>query len=166
MLAPTAFTSSPGWSHRGNMSTYLCRDWEDFSRGNCSLYQPHFLDTNVTVRHIAGPFSTVFDGSIANDTNGEWDAHAVMRDLKAVWVINQEMAGCGGGPAVGRERFFFATARNDTNMGIVRWDASERNTSSSDGWTVTKRTVGLEIACDDKFNNTGFPGRRSHDIIL
>ena len=89
-----------------------------------------------------------------------------MRDLvgSSVRVIDQQMAGSGGGTAaVSRERFFLAQARNGTNLGILRWDASTANASAPDGFTVVQRTVGLRIECDDAFNSSGFQDRRRRD---
>jgi uncharacterized surface protein with fasciclin (FAS1) repeats len=171
VLAPVAFASSvSNWSHAGNMSTFLCRSWAELDAGNCTPYQPSFLDHNVTVRVVGddgAAFSTVFDGAVAEDPTGQWAASAVMRDLQHVRVIDQQMAGCGGGSAaLGRERFFFAQARNGTNLGIVRWDSATANASAPDGFTVTARTVGLRLGCNSGFNSSGFPGRRLHDTMV
>jgi hypothetical protein len=167
ILAPVAFDNAAAsrWSYSGVMSTYLCRDWADFGGGNCTSFQPNFLDANVSVRGVDGDaFSTVFDGE---PIDPQWAADAAMRDLvgSSVRVVDQQMAGGGGGTAaVSRERFFFAQARNGTNLGIVRWDASAANASAPDGFTVVQRTVGLRVECDDGFNSSGFEDRRRHDV--
>ena len=51
------------WSFQGNFTTYLCNNWTVFTEDACLLYQAHFLDANVTVYSIAGPWSTAFDGN-------------------------------------------------------------------------------------------------------
>ena len=165
VLAPFDFMNSSHWVHRGNMTTYLCRDWEEFKKGNCSLYQPSFLDSSVTVSKWGGEFSTIFDGHV-DDPVGQWKVDKVMTSLKNVHVINQEMVGSSGGKTKGRERFFFATAGNGTNLGIVRWDASVANASTPDGFTVTQRTVGLRLQCAAGFNSSGFVSRQLHDKPL
>jgi hypothetical protein len=153
------------WSHSGNMSTFLCQEWADFHRGNCSLFQPHFMDTVVTARRWGGGrnFSTVFDGAVSGGGAGEWVADATMQSLRDVVVISQAMSGSGGGPATGRERFFFARTFNGTGVGIVRWDSSSANASAPDGYTVQARTVGLKLACTPGFNSSGFPARSAQD---
>ena len=45
----------------------------------------------------AGSFSTVFDGVAADDPDGKWAADEAMTDLRNTRVIDQQMAGCGGG---------------------------------------------------------------------
>lgn len=160
VLAPVHFSSN--WTHSGNMTTHLCRNWLQFSIGNCSLYQPHFLDLLVSVREIGG-LNTAFDGALDDDPGGQFAVDSTMHNLRDARVIDQRMAGSSGGPASGRERFFFARAPNGTNLGIVRWDSSVANSSAPDGFTVQQRTLGCTVKCHGDFNSSGFRSRRLHD---
>ena len=160
MLAPVHFDTR--WKHRGNITTYLCRNWSAFESGTCALYQANFADGPVTVVELNDSFSTVFDGEV---NGGKYDADPELRSLQAVRVINQEMSGTTDGPVVSRERFFFARLDNGTGLGIVRWDASTPNASASDGFTVRQRTVGLRLTCKSGFNSSGFPQRAEMDHI-
>ena len=163
ILAPRRLSTS--WRHRGNMSAALCWNWTAFEAGRCLRYQTDFLDSDVFITRLSGPWDVSFDGK---PTDPKWGADADMRNLHDVVVINQQMAGiCGGGPCptASRERFFFASLANGTRLGIVRWDAATANSSAPDGFTVVSRTLGLHSAeCHSTFNSSGFPARREHDM--
>lgn len=143
VVAPRTIPS--GWNYQQYFNTYYCHNWSEFQSGACPIYQSNAYDNSVTVEAL-GPFSTVFDGEIA-----EWPAAADFKAFGSGVVINQIMNNNAA-----RERFFFAQ-NNGVYYGFVRWDLSVL----VDGqWVVTDRTVGLKTASDASVDMT-FEGMKS-----